>query len=197
MAAPVTMGKDETGLTAAGIPKNLTDRDVANFNLIIDHVIGNKKQPNPNIITAIAGVPQMQASKEELMIRDAMDSCLFKATTSCVVGFGLGVILGVFTASVDPMSTMSTETPTTRMVFNEMKARSLSYGKNFALVGCMFAGTECIIESYRGKTELINGTLSGGLVGGVLGLRAGLKAGVFGAVGFALFSTAIDYYMRH
>lgn len=45
------------------------------------------------------------------------------------------------------MSTMTTETPTTRMVLKEMKARTISYGKNFALVGAMFAGTECCLES--------------------------------------------------
>ena len=64
-----------------------------------------------------------------------------------VSGFGLGAAFGLFTAGVDPMSTMSTETPTTKMVLREMKARSLSYGKNFAMIGAMFAGTECVIES--------------------------------------------------
>jgi import inner membrane translocase subunit TIM22 len=53
----------------------------------------------------------------------------------------------LFTAGIDPMSTMTTETPTTRMVLKEMKARTLSYGKNFALVGALFAGTECCLES--------------------------------------------------
>lgn len=66
---------------------------------------------------------------------------------SLFLGFGLGVALGLFTAGVDPMSTMSAETPTTRMVLREMKTRSMSYGKNFGLVGLMFAGTECLVES--------------------------------------------------
>ncbi|KAK6968221.1 mitochondrial import inner membrane translocase subunit Tim22 [Biomphalaria glabrata] len=140
---------------------------------------------------------EVPLSREEMFVREIFDSCAFKSSASCVIGFALGAAFGLFTAGVDPMSTMTTETPTTRMVLREMKARSLSYGKNFALVGAMFSGTECLVESYRGKSELINGTASGAIVGGVLGLRAGLKAGVFGAVGFALFSTAIDYYMRH
>ncbi|XP_005107180.1 mitochondrial import inner membrane translocase subunit Tim22 [Aplysia californica] len=202
MAASSASAKDgsqtEPGeLNELGIPKNFSGKDVANFNLIIDHVIGNKKQPKSNILASVGGIPQMPLSREELFIRGVFDSCAFKSSASCVVGFALGAAFGLFTAGVDPMSTMTTETPTTRMVLREMKARSLSYGKNFALVGAMFAGTECVIESYRGKTELINGTCAGGFVGGILGLRAGLKAGVFGAVGFALFSTAIDYYMRH
>ena len=62
-------------------------------------------------------------------------------------GFGLGGLFGLFTAGVDPMSTMSTETPTTRMVLKEMRARFWSYGKNFAIVGAMFAGTECCLET--------------------------------------------------
>lgn len=62
-------------------------------------------------------------------------------------GFALGGAFGLFTAGIDPMSTMTTETPTTRIVLKEMKSRFFSYGKNFALVGCMFAGTECCLES--------------------------------------------------
>lgn len=65
----------------------------------------------------------------------------------CPAGFALGGVFGLFTAGVDPMSTMTTETPTTRIVLQEMKNRSLSYGKNFAMVGAMFAGTECLLES--------------------------------------------------
>lgn len=34
-----------------------------------------------------------------------------------------------------------------KAILNDMKARSLSYGKNFALVGLMFSGTECLVES--------------------------------------------------
>ena len=61
----------------------------------------------------------------------------------------MGAVFGLFTAGIDPMSTVvpGQETPTTRAVLKEMKARSLSYGKNFAIVGAMFAGTECLMET--------------------------------------------------
>lgn len=63
------------------------------------------------------------------------------------------MVFGIFTASVDPMSTYSTATdaaPSTKEYFREAKARSLSYGKNFAVVGMMFAGIECMVESVSG-----------------------------------------------
>ena len=63
----------------------------------------------------------------------------------------LGIGLGVFTASIDPMSTIQTTTPgatpTIKDVWREMKARSLSYAKNFAVVGLVFSTIECNIES--------------------------------------------------
>ncbi|OWF42290.1 mitochondrial import inner membrane translocase subunit Tim22-like [Mizuhopecten yessoensis] len=176
----------------------LTDLSLINFTNVVDEVLGekngNRKYQAPIII---GGIPRLPMHKQEVRISKFFESCSFKFCASGVMGFALGGVFGLFTSAIDPMSTMSTETPTTKMVLKEMKARSLSYGKNFAIIGAMFATTECVIESYRGKTELINGTLSGGIVGGVLGIRAGLKAGVIGSLGFAAFSTAIDYYMRH
>ena len=58
----------------------------------------------------------------------------------------MGGAFGLFTAGIDPNIT-GTETPTTKLVLKEMKLRTVSYAKNFALIGAMFAGTECCIES--------------------------------------------------
>lgn len=65
------------------------------------------------------------------------------------VGFAFGGLFGLFTASVDPMSSIAgvNETPTTKMVLREMKSRVISTGKNFATIGALYAGTECSIES--------------------------------------------------
>ncbi|KAI1291883.1 Mitochondrial import inner membrane translocase subunit Tim22 [Halotydeus destructor] len=87
-------------------------------------------------------------------------------------------------------------TQTVKQVFREMGSRSLQYAKNFAMIGLVFAATECAIESHRAKNDWKNGTLAGGLTGGAIGLRAGVRAGVFGALGFAAFSSAIEYYLR-
>ncbi len=65
---------------------------------------------------------------------------------NAVPGFALGGAFGLFTAGIDPNIT-GTETPTVKLVWKEMKARTISYSKNFALIGAMFAGTECLIES--------------------------------------------------
>ncbi|VDN13752.1 unnamed protein product [Dibothriocephalus latus] len=131
---------------------------------------------------------------EEITVHKVMDSCPFKSAISLVIGG----VFGLFTASIDPLSTVTTsENITTKAVAKEMYARSISYGKNFAVIGTLFAGTECVIESYRGKSDLLNSALTGSIVGGAIGLRAGLQAGLAGAAGFAAFSTIIDYYFRH
>merc|ERR1711976_434369 len=196
MAAPTEDGEPKGRLNPYESFEQHVPGQKINWYELMDKMIGNKKQKFSDVIVPNVGIPHPPRHPQEVRIAAIMDSCTFKTTMSCVIGGLLGAAFGLFTAGIDPNIT-GTETPTVRLVLKEMKFRTISYGKNFAMVGAMFAGTECMIESYRGKTELINGTASGAIVGGVIGFRAGLKAGLLGAAGFAAFSTAIDYYMRH
>ncbi|TGZ64425.1 hypothetical protein CRM22_006384 [Opisthorchis felineus] len=180
------------------LSKRITDALQADDPSALKSIISQHIHDNPEKLIRMKLPSLPMPPSEELMVRNAMDSCLFKAAISCLGGFVLGGVFGLFSASVDPMSTIhGAETPTTRQVAREMYSRSLSHAKSFAMIGAMFAGTECILESHRGKSDLLNSTLSGAIVGGAIGFRAGLQPGIVGAVGFALFSTAIDYYFRH
>ncbi|XP_060561335.1 mitochondrial import inner membrane translocase subunit Tim22-like [Ruditapes philippinarum] len=196
MAAPMRQPPDAVTKDTLLTPQT---SDLETFNLILNHVIGEKKLKTNVFLPSAYG--SAARSKQEQMISAAFESCAFKAVASGVLGFALGGAIGLFTVGMDPMSTYTTttpdQTPSTRAVLKEMKVRCSSYGRNFGTIGFMFAGTECILETYRGKSPLSNGTISGAIVGGALGLRAGLKAAAFGAAGFAVFSTAVDYYFRH
>ncbi|KAL8738883.1 MAG: hypothetical protein Q9181_000410 [Wetmoreana brouardii] len=160
-------------------------------------------------------VKQMQA---------AMESCPVKSVISGGMGFALGGAFGLF------MSSMSYDTPLSRQGqqladlplkeqlrrgFRDMGSRSYSSAKNFGIIGAIFAGTECCIESvsgvaqlaafpevlmmsakYRAKSDLKNGIAAGCITGGALGAKAGPQAAAFGCAGFAAFSAAIDAFMR-
>ena len=60
-----------------------------------------------------------------------------------------------------------------------------------------FSGTECVIEGYRGKSDVNNQIYSGLVTGGMIGLRGGVKMAGISAAGFAAFSVAIDYFMHN
>lgn len=125
------------------------------------------------------------------MIEAIFESCLFKCAMSYGFGYAFGGVIGLFSTSVNPGPQH-----TAREVFRDMRTTTISHAKNFAIVGAIFAATECAIESYRGKSDWKNGTSAGAVTGGLIGLRAGVKPGLIGAAGFAVFSSAIDYYMR-
>lgn len=156
-----------------------------------------------NIVIPRTQGPVNIRTNEEKTLDKIMESCAFKSVMSLVIGYGLGAAIGLFSASVnpsiaaDPSAPHLERTQTVREILTDMKRTTHSYGKNFAAIGFVFAGIECLIESERGVSDWKNGTYAGGVTGGLLGLRAGIKAGIFGAAGFAAFSTVIDYYMRH
>ena len=78
----------------------------------------------------------------------------------------------------------------------DMYQSSKASGRNFAVVGSVFSGTECAIEGLRAKNDLWNGVAGGCITGGVLARKGGPQAVAVGCAGFAAFSLAIDAYMR-
>lgn len=46
-------------------------------------------------------------SREELFFSRLTENCACKSTVAAVAGFGLGILFGLFTASVDPQATMA------------------------------------------------------------------------------------------
>ncbi|KAJ7387185.1 Mitochondrial import inner membrane translocase subunit Tim22 [Desmophyllum pertusum] len=160
--------------------------------------IEEARKRRPPFVPSV-GLPNVIRTPQELMVERVMENCAFKSVLAGVVGYGLGTVFGLFTAGMDssmpnPMTGVADQSA--KAILKDMKSRAVSYGKNFGVVGLMFSGTECLVESFRGKSDWKNGTLSGGITGGLIGLRAGGKAAVMGALGFAAFSTAIDYYLR-
>lgn len=168
----------------------------AELDKIAIFLVGSQQRFRENIVIPRILGPVQIKTIEEKRIESAMESCAFKSIMSCVIGYGLGAAIGLFSSSVNPNIASVEKQQSAREILREMKTTTLGYAKNFAVVGCLFSAIECTIESYRGKTDWKNGTYAGGLTGGLIGLRAGIKAGIVGAAGFAAFSTAIDYYMH-
>ncbi|XP_048413244.1 mitochondrial import inner membrane translocase subunit Tim22 [Stegostoma tigrinum] len=170
------------------------------YSQLLQHLVGEQRQPRALNPAALGGIPAPVKSDEQKMVERAMESCSFKAALACVGGFVLGGAFGIFTAGIDTNVGFDPKdplrTPTAKEVLKDMGQRGMSYAKNFAIVGAMFSCTECIIESYRGKSDWKNSVLSGCVTGGAIGFRAGLKAGAIGCGGFAAFSAVIDYYLR-
>ncbi|XP_022211492.1 mitochondrial import inner membrane translocase subunit Tim22 [Drosophila obscura] len=173
--------------------------DNADLDKLAIQFVGDMQRYRENIIIPRSMGPVKIKTNEEKLIETAVESCGFKCAMACVMGYGLGAALGLFSASVNPSMAdpfANEKKQTAREVFREMRATTHSYAKNFALIGAVFSVVECAIESKRGVTDWRNGTYAGGITGGLIGLRAGIKAGVIGGLGFAAFSTAIDYYMH-
>lgn len=118
-----------------------------------------------------------------------MESCVFKTGVSGVVGFGFGGLLSLFMQAgvwqnTDEMMKLKLKDQI-KATYRDMKKRTMETGKNLAVVGAVFAGTECVIESYRGKNDIYNGVAAGCITGGALAAQAGPQAVVAGCVGFA------------
>lgn len=70
-------------------------------------------------------------------------------TCFVISGYGLGAAIGLFSSSVNPnISQPGVEkTQTAREIFREMRTTTHGYAKNFAVIGLLFSGVECTIET--------------------------------------------------
>jgi len=164
------------------------------FEQATKYLTGTMMRPYPNIIVPQSAGPASVRPREEVMMQTVFESCPFRGLMSFCAGGALGGFFGLFSSSIAPHQTAVQMT--TKETLIDMKNTISSSAKNFAVIGLMFASTECVIESYRGKSDMKNAVYSGFVTGGLLGFRAGPMAAVYGGCGFAAFSVAIDYFMH-
>ncbi|KAG6850848.1 hypothetical protein H0H93_007466 [Arthromyces matolae] len=162
------------------------------------------KEPLPPGLTEDDRAAIEQQKKWEGLAASAMESCPGKTVLAAGAGFGIGAFFSLMSASFayeDPLLRAQTQagmktTQKAREIFREMGRGMWSSGKGFGKVGALFAGIECVIESYRAKNDIYNSVASGFLAGGILARNSGPKAAFGGGLAFAAFSTAIDLFMR-
>ncbi|KAG8894113.1 Mitochondrial import inner membrane translocase subunit tim22, partial [Tulasnella sp. 403] len=91
---------------------------------------------------------------------------------------------------------VGTHTEKVSVWFRDQGTKMWKSGKGFGKVGALYAGTECVIESYRAKNDITNAVAAGFVSGGILARNSGPRAALGGAMAFAAFSAAIDLFLR-
>ncbi|KAF9485982.1 Tim17-domain-containing protein [Pholiota conissans] len=156
------------------------------------------KEPLPPGLTEEDRPYFEQSKRWEGYMSAAMESCPVK--TVLAGGFGIGAFFSLMSASFayeDPYLRAQTQagmntTQKASQIFKEMGKGMWTSGKSFGKIGALFAGVECVIESYRAKNDIYNSVSAGFVSGGILARNSGPKAVVGGGLAFAAFSAAID-----
>ncbi|KAJ6497647.1 mitochondrial import inner membrane translocase subunit TIM22 [Mycena sanguinolenta] len=159
------------------------------------------KEPVPPGFTPEDVENVQQAKKMERFMSEAMMSCPAKTVMAGGAGLALGAVFTLMTASMsyeDPLlrQNAGTNTQRARDILRETGKSMWSSGKSFGKIGALYASIECVIESYRAKTDIYNSVGAGFMSGGILARASGPKAAFGGGLAFAAFSAAIDMFLR-
>lgn len=144
------------------------------------------------------------------VINAGTETCVFKGAISGIAGGGLGLMLGLFfggyASAVDKAVEMDGPTSAKlRVGMREAWRAMTSYGKNFAKFGLLYSVSECVVEKFRAKHDMVNPVLGGCAAGAAMAAapyesipaRArAIQMGI-GCASVAAFSAAIDYYMEY
>lgn len=174
----------------------------------------NSEALQPPIAAAAAGSLFSERFNERLLeysspqkIEMLRESCIFNIISHGAMGFLFGGALGLFLSGMTstgpeaqllnpdykrPMGIRAQA----REIFGEMAGKTWKSAKNFGLIAAMFTGFECAVETYRAKHDIGNTLAAGCATGGVLGAKAGPKSALFGCVGFAAFSAAVEHFLQ-
>jgi len=129
------------------------------------------------------------------------ENCIIRGTMSATVGGAGGLALGAFLAPFDTMSGLkvaenATARETAMATLRQTGGKAAGMGRTFGAIGGVYATTECVIEKYRAKSDLNNSLYAGCASGAFLARSGGGGGMVAGCVGFAVWSAAIDSFMR-
>lgn len=158
----------------------------------------------PVIPTLLQHVPR--PVKPAIDLGELMNHCIARGVISFVaggvLGAGMGVLIGSWQVSGHtPEPGMSDPTKlTAREAFREMlvliKTKSISWARNFAVVGSIYSTVECYLASARGRHDIKNPVFAGCITGGALAYNQGPVAILGGCAGFAAFSFVIEQFMH-
>ncbi|KAI0368986.1 mitochondrial import inner membrane translocase subunit TIM22 [Pilatotrama ljubarskyi] len=158
------------------------------------------KEPLPPGISDEERESYLQAKKYQDYMTMGMESCVAKTIIAGGGGFAIGAFFSLMSSSFayeDPLLRQNLSTQQkAREIFKEMGRGMYRSGKGFGKVGALFAGIECVIESYRAKNDMVNPVAAGFVAGGILARNSGPKAVLGGGLAFAAFSAAIDLFLR-
>ncbi|KAI0359602.1 mitochondrial import inner membrane translocase subunit TIM22 [Trametes cingulata] len=158
------------------------------------------KEPLPPGISDEDRESYLQAKKYQDYMTMGMESCVAKTIIAGGGGFAIGAFFSLMSSSFayeDPLLRQNLSTQQkAREIFKEMGRGMYRSGKGFGKVGALFAGIECVIESYRAKNDMVNPVAAGFVAGGILARNSGPKAVLGGGLAFAAFSAAIDLFLR-
>ncbi|KAH7479578.1 hypothetical protein KRP22_010395 [Phytophthora ramorum] len=150
---------------------------------------------------------QIAAYRAMKFAEESRESCWKRSVVACVagaaMGVGLGTFLGTFEGAHGDLVGRNMREQLVNGFSKSIKAgyvRSVYFSKEFALVGSIFAGVECVIERERAAHDILNPLLAGGVSGGALGAWAARSSGAKllvqntakGAAGFAVMAVVFE-----
>ncbi|EEY66293.1 Mitochondrial Protein Translocase (MPT) Family [Phytophthora infestans T30-4] len=145
---------------------------------------------------------QIAAYRAMKFAEESRESCWKRSVVACIAGAAMGVGLGTFLGTFEGAHGELVGRNMREQLFNGF-SKSIKAGyvrSEFALVGSIFAGVECVIERERAANDIFNPLLAGGVSGGALGAWAARSSGpkvlvqntAKGAAGFAVMAVVFE-----